>query len=453
MPLKKIRSFFFIFLLLIFLFLSILLYANYLIQSPSVQDRFTEKLSRETGLNIKTEKIGLSLRQGIGINVTGFEASSKNGDKYISATDVTINIATKELLRGHIVPTRIYLLKPKIDFLLKKSDLVSNGESIQLLKKIPFFWVPDLYSLRVEKGQLNIINRDYGISEFSLNILKKNSLTLALVVNSMGKIEIKGEEIPFRLKGNLIPSPKAGFLHSTDLRIETGKAPLSILPLNGSFYFKQGVFTTRLNIKSGPEGIIEAAGRIRMDSVDYRIIKENQQKDFYIPEVSLDFLSNISVKKWDFSLITLKSNDLALNASFNLDFGNIENPHLKLSVKSEVMPAAVFKNIFPSPLLPSWIENKLLSKLTQGNIELDLFELNGSNKEIQNLSLPSNKSVIRLELGCSKLFFSWNESEKPIQIVSSNISLEKGVFRISGIEAARPFQLCLLRNRLELSFG
>ncbi|MBN2060182.1 MAG: AsmA-like C-terminal region-containing protein [Deltaproteobacteria bacterium] len=397
--------------------------------------RLIEKISQYTGLDMQTERVRLSLTQGIGVHFSGFKAASKDGNISVRASDVTVNIAAKELFRGRISPTRIFLVQPEIGVFLKNNDTNRDIEGLREINRIPFFWTNDLFSLRVEKGQLNIINRDYELPDFSLNILRKNPSTPTLVLNSMGKIRIMGEDIPYTLKGTLTPSPKMDFLASTDLIVETGKAPINLLPTGHAFFFTRGTFMTRLNIKSGPGDIIEANGRISMNSIHYRIISNDQQKDFFFPEFSLDFLSRIDGEKWRFSLITLKSNDISINASLNLDFGNPENLFLGLSIKSEIMPVTVFKDIFPSPLLSSWIEKELFPTLTQGDIKLNLFELNGSIEEIRNLSLPQNHSAIRLDLECKKIVLSKDEFHIPHRDISSQISLENGEFRISDINA------------------
>ena len=100
--------------LVILLTIGAFVVSNSLIRKPDVQRFIIERISDATGFDIRTGEIKLSLWRGIGIFVNELEARSRVGSENIVASRVIIIFDARQLLKGSIVPSRLYLFEPKI---------------------------------------------------------------------------------------------------------------------------------------------------------------------------------------------------------------------------------------------------------------------------------------------------------------------------------------------------
>ena len=101
---KKLRPFVVLPTLLFLLFVSLVLFANSLIQNPSVQKAFLDRLSVGTGYEISLEEIELYLWKGLGTKVYSFEARQKDGFGRIRASEAIVFVVALQLLSGRVVP-------------------------------------------------------------------------------------------------------------------------------------------------------------------------------------------------------------------------------------------------------------------------------------------------------------------------------------------------------------
>ena len=111
---RRIRSIAFLFLLATLLVISLLLFANHLIQKPSFQKALLDRLSNATGADISSGRIELTLWKGVGLWVDDFKLGSRTGDETLTASRVRIVFDGTELLKGRIEPRLIYLKRPRV---------------------------------------------------------------------------------------------------------------------------------------------------------------------------------------------------------------------------------------------------------------------------------------------------------------------------------------------------
>ena len=166
---KKIRRFILLPLLGVLLTISLLILASFLVQRPSVQDYLIEKISDAIGYDITTGEIDLSLWRGIGISVYDLEAKSRQGFEKVNATRVKISLNAGQLLRGRIVPARMYLFQPwiELDILGEKGP----SQAAKPPKTAPrgLFWIPGIKSIVVDKGYLRIKNIPFSFHDLKLD--------------------------------------------------------------------------------------------------------------------------------------------------------------------------------------------------------------------------------------------------------------------------------------------
>ena len=99
------------------------------------------------------------------------------------------------------------------------------------------------------------------------------------------------------------------------------------------------------------------------------------------------------------------------------------------------MPLKTFKGIFPTSLLPQWIENRLFPMLAGGNVRVDLFSLDGTIKQLKNLDRPGNADALSMKLAWRDLAVLIDKSALPFKEVSGELNIENGALLISKVNA------------------
>jgi len=301
MFLKKIRFFAVLTILLILFFLSIFFLSNFLIHKPSVQNLLIQKISDATGFDIQTHKIDLSLWRGIGISVLGLEARSRRGPGSVVASKVIVTLDAVKLLRGEIVPVRLYLFEPKIELAVKDEPSSKEPEKKQLVKVPPVYWIPGIQSISMEKGQIHIRNRPYDLKDLYLDVHQESTVPTTLRLSSNGKVRFKGDRVYFSLFGTVSQNHGGEGPTSVDIDLETGKVPINWIPWPESMPVKGGDFETHLKIKGELQYPISVDGKIIMESPHFLLLRPDQNKDFSLPDMTIDFRSSLERRKINIS--------------------------------------------------------------------------------------------------------------------------------------------------------
>jgi len=153
----------------VLLTISLLLFASFILQRPSFQKLVIERISDATGFDINTSEIDLNLWRGIGISVYGLEARSREGFEKVIASRVKISLDAGQLVRGRIVPARIYLYKPKIELDIPGEFGVSGEGAAPITLNPRLFWIPGIKSIIVDKGYLGIKNMPFFLHDLNLD--------------------------------------------------------------------------------------------------------------------------------------------------------------------------------------------------------------------------------------------------------------------------------------------
>jgi hypothetical protein len=132
---KKIRKFIIPPALVLLFFLSILVLANSLIQTESVQQYLIEKIFEDTGIEIETGKIEISLLGQLELSVEKCGIFLDNSKYCIRAPIIELTFGKIAMLKGEFYPSKIRIIEPEIEinapenlnnFLIKSQDKKHN---------------------------------------------------------------------------------------------------------------------------------------------------------------------------------------------------------------------------------------------------------------------------------------------------------------------------------------
>ena len=413
---------------------AVIVISNSFIRKPDVQRFIIERISDATGFDIHTKTIKLSLSHGIGIFIDGLEARAKEGSENIVASKMIIVLDAGQLLKGNIVPMRLYLFQPKIELAVEAGKLSLKTEQGLSEGTLPSFQIPGIQSVVVEGGFVRISNVPFHLEDFYLNVEQRSPGSEALTLSGQGKIGYRKQNVPFELKGTLFQYAEEQKPPYAELTIETGKVPTTWLTWPDSMPVTAGTFEARLNMSGNLVGPVSVGGHLSFEKFRFSLREKTRKKNYAFSNIKLDFKSVIKGQEIRIPTLQLRTDDISLSIAFMLDLKQ-EQPNVNLEVKSPFMAMDVVKNLLPTPILPPWIEKQLFPVLDAGYARLDLLSIKGNIHQIENLALPQNQDVLKTRFTCKNVKLFGLGLVEPVRDLSAEVNLEKGVLGISGLGA------------------
>ena len=435
MSLKKLRSILLPTLFVFLLFVVFVFLVNLLIQSPFVQNYLISHLSEATGYEFRVGKMDVIFWREIGISAYDVEARSRIWPESIVASHIRIILDVKELIKGRIFPKRVFLFRPRIEMAIKKGLRPSKPGEISGLKEMLVSMLAGFGSAYLEEGHICIKNFPFELEDLYLNISRQSKDPVKVRGILKGKVAYRNEKVAFTLRGTITEDIKQLSDPIFDLKLKTGKVPLTWITWPIFLPIEKGSAEANINIKGELGGSVSTEGNIIAKDTRFLLVRRERRKDYSFDRLAVDFSSVYSKKILQISSLRINAPAFSLTASSKLDLRDTPNPHLSLRVESPSMPLVTFKKIFPTPLLPLWIENRLFPILTSGDVSVEVFSLDGTFKQIRNLHLPNNAEVLSMRLAWKDLEVLKDRGGLPFKGVSGNLSIENGALLVSGVKA------------------
>ena len=436
MFIKKIRRFAKTTLLLVLLLSTVLLFFHQLVQKPSVQDSLIRRLSDFTGYDIKTRKIELSLWRGIGLLVHGLEARSRRGPEGIKASSMRVVLDVAHLFRGRIMPTGIYLIRPVVDLGPNYGKTISSQDKEGFLPGLPVFWIPGLAVVAMTDGEVNLKRGSVRLHDlFGEARLDGSDSGMQILLNCRGNVEFKDDRSPFRISGHVLVDSEAKGRPAVNLSLHAEKIPLAWIPWPDTVPVEKGDFQTDLKIEGNLSEPLSVGGRIIVTQPRFMVRHGAREKNYALSQVSMDFESRVDGRKLQVPSLHLTTDKISLDLSLGLDFHQVDNPYIDLAVCSTYADAATFKGLFPSSILPAWVETRLFPILLEGSACLKALSLKGRRTQFQHLERPENHSALDLRIDCRDFKVFGMGMALPFEKVAAEVLFEKGDFKISRLTA------------------
>jgi len=432
---KKLRALLVPALLLFLLLVALILLLNSLIQNPSVQRYLLGEVSKVLKYDLRAGQIEISLWDGIGITAHNFKARSRVGPESIVASRVIVTLDAGELIKGRVVPTRIFLFRPRVEFVFEKGWGASKPGQVSDIKAILLQRLAGFPLVSAEDARICIKGAPFEIEHLYSNISQVKGNPRRLQVNQRGEVVFKKEKIPFTMRGTIGQDAKGENEPFAEVTIKTGKVPLTWIPSLEPLSVKDGHAKVNIKLKGSLDGPVSAEGKIIADGLRFSLVQADKKKGFSMSDLAVEFEAYYSDKILQIPSLRLSALDFSLAVSSKIDLKDSSNPHMLLKVKSPFMPLKTFKRIFPTPLLPQWIENRLFPMLAGGNVRVDLFSLDGTIKQFQNLGRPENADALSMKLAWRDLAVLIDKSALPFKEVTGELNMENGALLISEVKA------------------
>ena len=419
--------------LLFLLFAATILLLNTLIQKESVQSYLLEEISKFSEYELHSGRIELALWGGLGLRIRNLSVISPEGSEKITVSILNMKFDTGELLRGRFIPSEIQLIAPEIEWSGPDGSHVPEEQTDQ------FHWgnilgkFTALSSVLLEDAHVCVRGVPFELENLFARITSGGSPPNTISAHLRGKAVYDGDEIPFSTEIDL--RLKTDTEMTIQMVLKSGDLPLSYFSWPGVIPVKGGSGKIVLTVQGNPGKSITAEGQIHFKNPDFLIVCGKDKKRFVFNELHLPFSASYSEGNILIPSMQLQGERFLLKGDAALNFNDRTNPHLDLNVNSSEMAFETFSKLFPSSLLPKWVESEIFPLFSGGTVQVDPFSLHGTLEQIINLDHVSNADVLLLRLDCRKLT-AFRESEGiPVEDIFGKLEIEKGAIKVSGVKA------------------
>jgi hypothetical protein len=277
MRLKKVRLIITPALILFCITVVGLFFLKTVVQRPAVQRYLIESLSRSFGYDLRIDKVNMSLWKGIGVRAQALEATSRSGpERHITASSVAITFNTWQLIRGRIVPTKIFLLRPHIAIsLVNEPESSKTKNEITDIKEIIHKSLSQLDSVLMQEARIHIKEHPFQIEGLHMSVRKLSHTSRKLHMDIQGKLESKDEVIPFSLDGSISLKKRTQKDISVDLMLQTKDVPLPSFLTHSPLPVKEGTAEAELKIKGMLDGPLAVEGKISTQNLRFLFAKRD----------------------------------------------------------------------------------------------------------------------------------------------------------------------------------
>ncbi|MBW2095810.1 MAG: AsmA-like C-terminal region-containing protein [Deltaproteobacteria bacterium] len=429
---KRIKSLLFPGILLILLVCTCVLYADFLLQRPSVQRFLVKKVSEAAGYDVKVESFRIYLWRGLKITAHGLTATARNRKEHITASIARIGLDGKALLRGRFVPRSLDLDNPVISISFPRQKEGEKRSLEEILGNVGLLKLAAIRSLSITGGQVNIEGSPFSLQSLFLKVSRKETKTLDQVIHLKTALGFKGGHIPFYLQGHVRYGKKQERI-TVDLSGKTRRIPVSWVPWPRFAPFSGGLIDVDFHV-AGPLGdSLSAGGTFQGRDLRFAITRRDRRKEYALPSMTLDFNARLEKGILKIHIPQAKLLDTSLSARIFFEPAK-PSPRLELSIKSPFMSLRTFKTVFPSSLVPAWIEKGLFPRLSGGEVMADHFSLVGTLDQIAHLNRRENTSGLAMVVTWKNLHVLKQGSPLPFEEVAGQMEIKDNRLDLSRMQ-------------------
>ncbi len=420
-------------LLLLVLAVASALMFNTLLQKSTVQSYILKQASRETGYDIRADRMTIHLRKGLGIGLHEVTVSANAEIKSFAASKVGVYFSIAKLLRGNLDIDEIFLLQPRLTLDIQQEGNGSKTVSIDAIEKTLAPIIERIPSISIEDGRIQFEGMPYSVNGLSLDISKGTVFDSSLRLDMDCLFSSGGINFPLTLRGEFM-SGIGEKDESITLELKIKDLLLSEISWLDKFQVK-GRAKAMITLSGTLNHLLAVKGIISAD--DFSIVhkKGTLSKTYAQPHLTFNFSSQYLDNKIDITSLSLSNGGLLLEGSSSVDLSESKKLKLDLQLKSPFMPLGTFKNIFPAPLLPGWVEGTLFPLLSGGEARLKGLSLKGTIDEIQNLNQPENAGALSLEINLKDIAVFKNTEASFLSGVSASLRYDNASLQVFGLTA------------------
>lgn len=429
---KRIRPFLFPALLLVLLICACVLYAEFLFQRPSVQRFLVEKISKAVAYDVKVKSFHIYFWKGLNIAAHGLSVESRDHKQHIDAPTARIGLTWTALFKGNVIPSSLDLSNPIISISLPGRQKTKKPSLEETLQNTTLLRLVGIRSLTISGGQIKIEGSPFSLRALFLRMSRNKEKPEEQFIRLKTALGFKGRHIPFQLKGHVrYPEKKSQI--AVDLSGRAGRIPVSWIPWPRFAPFSGGIIDAAFQVKGALSGTLSAEGTFTGHDLRFAISGRERRKEYAFSSMDLDFTAQLDKGKLTVNIPRARVLDTSLTARV-FYASKKPSPHLELSIKSPFMSLKTFKQIFPSSLVPAWIEKSLFPRLSGGEVMAEHFSLGGTLDQIAHLNRPENMNALAMHVTWRNLHVLEQGPALPFEEVSGQMDISNNRLKLARMQ-------------------
>lgn len=423
---KKLKFILKTIIILILICTVFVLLANILVHNQSVQSYLLKQVGEYIGYEIRAKEIKASFSHGFGFSAHDLAAESLIRPEHFKASKLSVALSVKELIRGRIVPTMIFIYKPHIELSMKKGATSLKISEGPVLNKMLSKGMSGLRYYSVKQGSLYIDGIPFEFQDIEIDAYPEKGTSDIVNVSIRGRVISEKKEAPFTLQGTVASDGEPGNELSSEVVLKSGRFPFTWIPWPASLPFSRGTGKLDMTINAAHGGI-SAEGKIFTRDLSFSVIKKGISKEYTSDFLEIDIASRYSGKILEILSLNVKGADFSASAKSKFDFNDSEDPHIYFSTETPFLPLNIFKRIFPTPLVTPLIKNEIYPILSAGNARLEHYSMNGTREQYRHLNLPENSDVISMKVEWKDMVVLEDGGALPFEKVEGELTISNGV--------------------------
>lgn len=407
-----------------------------LVNHPGFQQYLIQRLASGSSYDLNTGPVQVTFDNGLGVVARDVVATAKQGNHSLQAAEISVKFKFKQLFQGRFIPERItanntiWEVNPSKK---TKQPLSPKRISDQLPRFEPLF--SKVQEMTLENSTVILKNSEYGLKNLDVVMRPSGKDNRQRKVHIKGILTTPESPVPFQIDGSVSPSSTAADNPTISLSLQLTDLPLAQIRWPKQIRFFGGLATGDIRVAGLKDNRLVVSGFLVGKGLDFTVNRKGRSKSYALAKATVDFNGHLGLTEGAIDKLVVKTPETEVGLEMTLDWRSPTNPSLDLAISSQPVTLAVFKKIFPTPLVPAWIEPRLFPIFNEGSARLDRLRLNGTIDRIKKLKLPGNADVFFMQLTLMNMNAFPEDPELTIHEVNGEVTIDRGRLGINGVNA------------------
>ena len=403
----------------LFLISTLLLLVTMVHHSHMVQSYLLKKLLGQREVEVEFSSIRLNLWSPLRVTVYDLALKARGSSShFFTVKRVELSIPWPRIVGMDLLPQEVVLISPQLQLDQPWKDREFKEEKgISLDAFIgPLFSPKHAISLVwIVGGKIKGAWKTSLIEELNVRSVVGGSEREIL---GGGIVRLKGATIPFRVRGKVAARGERASGYKGSLEIITESISLAKLPSFHGLSFEKGEVDLKIGLSAHDGRQLTLSGTLRARDPHFSLVRGQRKKAYLFNFLDLSVEGKYCSGTVELSTFAMKGPGFQIRGKMEISSLKEKGDSLfSILVSSPPMDLKGFKEIFPTPLVSSWVEGSLFSALSGGRVEVNSFYLKCNGRE--------GITALKMKLDWEELGVSASLIGHPLDRVSGRFLLNR----------------------------
>lgn len=406
--------------------------ATALLCIPKVQFEIASRLMASRGLSL--EAFSFSFKPGAKsakILISNAKFKKKDDNGIYGFKNIEFALDYYSLLKSEAWPQYISISEPEV-ILESNDDKNEKPFDLEAFKGIlAGLYLPGNFrSFSVVNAK--IISGENNIDGLTAHIYRRDDSPETATFEIESSLGFKNIKTEIKSSGKI--SFGDGGVEAVTASLSFGKIPVTAIPWPESFRGTSGSISSEgLDLNWEKNGSFTVKGSLSLPESGFMLDAYNELKSYNLSGCSVMLEAELLENALDIRQFEISGKDFRLSSSCYLPKKDGRLIGMSLSVRSTMMPMERFKKLYPSPVTPTWIGQRLLPLFSGGRAKLSDLLIEGSFDRISGLDKKEHAAGLFLDIDLDSIDIGDFGGNLESKGVSANVVLDKGRLVVSKV--------------------